>query len=443
MQSNYEHKEPDRSAGSLYLKLDEPYGEEIRISDWEHGFEIQTKSRGRWIQPLVPPDIVPFGSGGETDPLTERFRSLIPDEINDLTSCFRFRRLTLLRLVRENDGALDLLKANRVLLWLVVCFACEYQYSRHKTDRILGLKQIEILEFLFGYGTKAAVNFIRKIACRRFDERHFRILEKIVVDEELIGRLKHRPVVPANLLPTLREYEVLLNPKMLDYWVEKALENDSSCAREAEDFLALWNRCRLSGRVLRLSQMDLHMKNCGTPREVEDLMNSWEKKKRVSLNYLNAEKQAEQDEINAVIQARENRPDPEKENRKGRAAAIVEIGLPETKKKPVKKRKKTVRRKPGTFPPPPIPGNDLIQPITTLKELKAESTSQKNCVDSYKKKIQNGSVYIYRSVRPRATIEVKRTGGRLSLGQIKLSCNREPDEKLRQLVEDWFRRNRP
>ena len=65
------------------------------------------------------------------------------------------------------------------------------------------------------------------------------------------------------------------------------------------------------------------------------------------------------------------------------------------------------------WPPPPLPGNAMITPLTSMEALYREGAEQNNCVASYWGQIVKGNVYIY-SVRlgfERATLSIRRIHG--------------------------------
>ena len=92
-----------------------------------------------------------------------------------------------------------------------------------------------------------------------------------------------------------------------------------------------------------------------------------------------------------------------------------------------------------SFPPPPLPGNADIEPISTMMELLEEGADMQHCVGSYEEKVLNGDCYIYRVLWPqRATLEISNTGGMFRICQLKLVHNGEPAPETWMKVQQWL-----
>jgi hypothetical protein len=91
-----------------------------------------------------------------------------------------------------------------------------------------------------------------------------------------------------------------------------------------------------------------------------------------------------------------------------------------------------------SFPPPPFPGDDNLQPLSTQEMLAVEAQDQSNCLLrlSCAVSVMEGAIYFYRMLHPvRATLSVLRTEkGRWELGQLLLADNQEPPPFLRKVV---------
>jgi hypothetical protein len=95
------------------------------------------------------------------------------------------------------------------------------------------------------------------------------------------------------------------------------------------------------------------------------------------------------------------------------------------------------------FPPPPLSGNSVIEPITDCHELMQEGESMRHCVASYAQDVMRGSCCIYRVLQPeRASLEIKIDKARdaLLVGQFRLSGNSTPAVGTRRMVDTWMRK---
>lgn len=64
------------------------------------------------------------------------------------------------------------------------------------------------------------------------------------------------------------------------------------------------------------------------------------------------------------------------------------------------------------FPPPPIPGDEIIQPIVSPKMLLSEARAMKNCLMSFVESVRDGEIYFYHAqgLEP-ATVALRYEGG--------------------------------
>lgn len=413
---------------TLDVVFSDPYFQEITISDWNEGFSIKVKSGGSWIKPLYPPDIVLAGYGPYSRLVREYLEKLLPKDVYEMTNPFAFRHLFLLQLMADYREAYDLAGSNIVLLWMLACRFIEEETSDAKIREILVKKQTEQLTLLFGRGNDSIVKFLAKCRSALFTDRQYSILKRAIKNDQLISSVRHHPEVPVNLIPTLSKIKQLMNTRMVGYWLKRGLETDTDLKNEALQFQAEWARCRMLGRVLRIENLDAQMRRCSSPWELSSLLQNWENKAQTSIHYLNARQKAENSEQNDILDITTKK----------------EARAPQKKTTKSKTRERTYKRKPvrykepGEFPAPPIPGNDFIQAITTEEELIAEGIHQKNCVRSYIKKVNSGKSYFYRFVEPRITIEIRKIRKKWVLGQTKLSCNRNPAKRYRQIIIEWF-----
>ena len=95
---------------------------------------------------------------------------------------------------------------------------------------------------------------------------------------------------------------------------------------------------------------------------------------------------------------------------------------------------------PTPFPPPPVPGNAHIQPLSNQDMLQEEGKAMHHCVDSYSYSVRLGSCYIYKVLKPaRATVEIVPAGsGTWEISEIKSYCNAEPAPGVIEIVDEWL-----
>ncbi len=99
------------------------------------------------------------------------------------------------------------------------------------------------------------------------------------------------------------------------------------------------------------------------------------------------------------------------------------------------------------LPPPPLPGNESIKPITTQQQIVKEGREMKHCIASYVELVLSGEFYVYRMLEPeRLTIGLTISGGLLAgeasryrLREVRAKYNHHPNEASMRLIEDWFK----
>lgn len=95
---------------------------------------------------------------------------------------------------------------------------------------------------------------------------------------------------------------------------------------------------------------------------------------------------------------------------------------------------------------PPLPGiPGRIEPITSPEGLVNEGEAQGNCVASYGSKVQAGTTFIYRVLRPeRATLSIVRDSpfGDWRIGELEGPYNTDVRPETELFVESWLERNR-
>jgi hypothetical protein len=119
---------------------------------------------------------------------------------------------------------------------------------------------------------------------------------------------------------------------------------------------------------------------------------------------------------------------------------ITSLDVIPGRKEKLEKKVKKLR----TFPEPPIPGNEFIQPIFSEGELISWSKRQNNCARHYSQPIHDKKKFIYKAITPteEATIEVMISTRSLRLGQIKSRNNCSTTPALYAKIREWFEEER-
>lgn len=94
----------------------------------------------------------------------------------------------------------------------------------------------------------------------------------------------------------------------------------------------------------------------------------------------------------------------------------------------------------GEYPPPPLPGNEIVFPITNWADLLLEGQDMKHCVGSYQDRISQGRVYIYQAqTNNRLTFSLVARGKQWVLDEIRGIANTHPSQEDLDLIHQWYR----
>jgi len=94
---------------------------------------------------------------------------------------------------------------------------------------------------------------------------------------------------------------------------------------------------------------------------------------------------------------------------------------------------------PVEFPPPPLPGTELVVPITTSDALVAEGRTLHHCIGSFAARVTCGQVYVYQLLAPeRATVAIVRRAVRWELLDMRGDKNVIPAEPAQRAVQAWL-----
>ena len=93
----------------------------------------------------------------------------------------------------------------------------------------------------------------------------------------------------------------------------------------------------------------------------------------------------------------------------------------------------------GDFPKPPLPGSDIIIPISSWYELAREGLHMSHCVGSYHQQVYQGSVFIYQVLtEQRITLSLTPQGTDWIISEARCYANAPPPEAAMVLIHNWL-----
>jgi hypothetical protein len=351
------------------------------------------------------------------------FRAMVPEPLAKAVEPFGSYQWPLLVLLHDRSEAAELVAHNPVLAYALANHAgfrltrqelAAGDACRHCTDR-----QRDILGWLGLPATEAMVKTFRKMAPAAVCPivlRHLR--NALREDERIPGMLAHLPQINAGVLWTV------VNPYLRDLVAPKLL---LAIAENEDDLVYGQTPGRMASaiRLLQESQGKLPTEPLISLRQVELLQDAADEAYRTRderARLLALEKKRRQRALAAAARTQAQRA--------ALAAASTE-------------RRRIMEIEARPYPQPPVPGNNTIEPITSVLELKREGKAQGNCVGGYGLNVKEGQVYIYRVLKPeRATLSIIcGADGSWRRSQLKIQANGTPAKATCKHVDRWLARH--
>ncbi len=376
----------------LYVDFQKTCATCLRIGTWQKGLSTE-----RWD------DVLQSWEPEETDPgislpfpphksnLSLRgFFNDIPQKVISAVRPFQWRQFVLLKMVRYRPETLELIQSNPVLAWFLadaialkqipISDGCEWVYRKRK----------DILEFAGIPSTDSIVKTLSRIKPAEYTQILFENLKKLLHQNDKMSKLHFIQYIPG------KEIFNLLNHFEYSYWLLSTRDYtgmtiwETLTADNEDEICRLWTDSRNCAKSLRIACPEDQLGKCKSMEGLRAIHDKWSN----MYNKVNTAQRIDQ--------------------------FFQDHGT-------------------YSFPPPPLPGDADIIPITTIKDLLDEGAEMHNCVGSYAEKVLYGECYIYRVLRPqRATLEISDTGDMHHICQLKLAYNGEPAAETRAKVRFWF-----
>ncbi len=391
----------------------EPYAEECALTGrwaeaWPEFRLLVPKSKWRLQEPMKA-----------KKKSFEAFRETVPQALCKIVEPFGSHQWMLLQFINESAAGRELAETNPVLAYALANSyelrrtnpkAAAFQAHAHSRD-----KQRDLCKWMKFPGTPAMVRLFKRIRPDSICPSMLRQLRHAMGQDEkrLMKFLGHRQHIHADSL-----YFIIF-PKLMALTTQKLLDDI-----DGRDGKVLFST--IADQVLHALRLLKRIKSKRDVRPFESLRQIHNFVGAVDNEYLEWQQRMEdehRERLNALANAERVR------------SAARRRSAAETKGK-------NLDPKTCEWPPPPIPGNEHIVPITSYAMLCQESATQINCIRTYWQNIasKSFSVYAYRLLEPvRATFTlVRRSGNTWYLSQIETKGNRRVSERTRCVVEKWL-----
>ena len=386
------------------------------LSGWRQGCRWLLETQGQLqVMPIHADPGLPLIEFDAEWP--EPWRETIPRDVWYALFDFERGRWAVLYWASHYPAALDLLRSEPRLLWLLLMTGERQGWSEDTIARCLRLKRRFILERCGLQPSEAALNLLGKCHLAPYGEEALGDLRSLLTDAGYIRALRHIQ----SLYPITVRFCLWFPTIMRARWL-KDVPDEAAIFLE---FNHLFADTHELGNRLGLVNVQEQMLRCRTHMELRRLHNRW-LDERV------------QEEIRALDTTPcQTRPRnlaswllwPFRRVLKGMEQVVKEWP------------RRLIR-----YPAPPIPGSAAIRPITTYRGLLAEGRSQRHCVAIYHERVLAGRYYVYQVLEPeRCTLGLTLFPGQPPrMDQLKGERNREVGDEARRAVQSWlYQRRQP
>jgi hypothetical protein len=371
--------------GGLILAVGSPINLLLRYGTWEAGLPVHRWTDGQWVPESLDPGIplLTAAIGATSDAALHGFRASVPPMVRQMAGSYQHLQTTMLQRAARSPAAADLLQQTPTLFWMLVASAVEERWTEGQVRETLAKQRKDILLQLTGIRSEAAVKLLNRVILRTGDCTELGVIRRFIRDQSLWRGLSHSGAIPVHLLAVLVRFPELAGARLLQQVAEGDYSRTSDALARVRRVADLWRDALRMGRVLAIPDAGRALARCPTFDAVERLHDRW-------------------------VERINGRP------------GFVAVG-----------------RRP--FPPPPLPGNEVIQPLRSEEELVEEGRLMGHCVASYAAEVRSGRSYIYRVVSPeRATLEIRWHGSVPVIAQFKLAVNGKPGHTSWRVVRDWL-----
>ena len=344
------------------------------------------------------------------------FRAGLPPDLAASVEPFRSHQWPLLVMAQESSSGTDLLRSNPLLAYALannaflqkhVTAAAPFQALRYSHR-----KQREILGWLGFPATDAMARIFGKIPQQIIHPAVFRKLREAARNPEALKIFSHLATLNTGViyLVSYPEMALLASPRLIRE-VAGSPEEDSA-APTADALQEIFIISKAMG-----SQANL--------RPFTSCRKVFESHERILQEYRRIERErAEQEAIIAEAREREARQLRTADAQLRRKRTPKAIAFP-------------------PFPSPPIPGTDTIIPLTSLDDLRQESSIQRNCVGTsinYAERVLHRTHFIYRVLEPEHhTLCIGRRGHNIwVIEEMKRHGNAPALDSARKHVQAWL-----
>ena len=343
------------------------------------------------------------------------WRETIPSDVRDILAQFVLGRWALLYWASRYPAALDLLRSEPKLLWLLLMTGEREGWSEGTIARCLRIKRRAILRVCGLQSSEAALNRLAKCELSPYGGESLGRLRSLLASAETLHALRHAKSICGATLRFMQQFPALMHAR----WVQDSPAEPGYFA-ELNQLVA---DIRQMGQQLHRDDVEDQMLRCRNCAELRRLHDRW-------VDQLSRESGRAM--YSTTTPARPRHPREwlpwlthALRNRIGQTLEFWSHCF-------------------SRYPAPPLAGTATIRPIRTYRALLEEGRTQRHCVAAYHERIMAGHYYVYQVLQPeRCTLGLMLTPGQPPrMDQLKGVRNRVVSDATRHAVEDWLNRAR-
>ncbi|WP_243439374.1 PcfJ domain-containing protein [Fundidesulfovibrio soli] len=391
-----------------------------RILPWDAGLEIWLREKNEWTMQTVPPEVILVHASTRirASAAIKEFVASLPLATREAVGRFSWRQLALLSLSRRSARFLDLLWNCPPLAWMLADAFARGIIPNAEVMNLASCKRAEIVRRLTGRSVPGQLGLLGKVVIKDGSLSELEALKTAMSRDQVPWVLRHAQSVPLTNLEPLLSSGAFLASRFTRF--EAEAQQSPHALRIA---MALARDCVAMAGELGIADGQRIVMQAGSVAALRKLHDAWQGR------FLAECKHAEGPPgKRPPLPVEPVRAPIDGDRFQGRGPG------PEAER---------IQPQPGPaevhYPPPPFPGSDAIQPITSRAELRREGAEMRHCVGSYHSRVLSGECYIYRVLSPtRATLEL-RLGKTKRIGQIKGYANRKVSDITRASIRAWFK----
>lgn len=296
---------------------------------------------------------------------------------------FFYLQTAFIKVCTESNRAIQMLKSNPCLLWLMLDHSNKYNLSINEIHHWLGVKRKKITSKIFKKNILGDEKFLSKIILLTGEQNELELIKRAILIPGIISAHKHWSNIPIQALYLLERYPTLYGADFLLDWCSKKNDRMSSYLSGTPALKKITEDTIRMGKELNIkSSRDLVMA-CKTINQLNCLHDKWIELLNKARTYYN--------------------PDI-------------------------------------FFKKPKIEDGKGIEWIATANLLIDEGKYMQHCIATYVKKVIRGDAVIYSIYYPeRATLEVSNKHGEYSIIEIKKINNINVSSETLKHIGDWLR----